>query len=98
MSNDEGREAVGVLKKEGKIRMDDVIRTDQIIFSDLATYYFANKEFRKNPRKTTTSRSSTVFLYHDGVRGSPSVSGPWRLSTGSRHLIWKIQPAPSIGL
>jgi integrase len=51
MSNDEGRETVGVLKKEGKIRMDDIIRTDQITFSDLAAYYFANKEFMKKSTK-----------------------------------------------
>jgi integrase len=47
MSDTEGRERVGVLKKEGKIRMDDVVRADKILFSELAAYYFANKEFKK---------------------------------------------------
>ena len=51
MSDDEGREAVGVLKKEGKIKMDGVVRDEKSTYSDLAAYYFANKEFNKQSTK-----------------------------------------------
>lgn len=52
MSDDEGPEVVGVLKKEGKIKMDGIVHADKITFSDLADYYFANKEFHKQSTKS----------------------------------------------
>jgi len=51
MSDNDGREVVGVLRKEGKIRMDKSVRADKITFSDLAVYYFAHKEFKKQSTK-----------------------------------------------
>jgi len=49
-----GREIVGLLKKEGRIRMDSV-RGHKIIFVDLAAYYFANEEFKKQSPRTATT-------------------------------------------
>src|ERR1022692_1095949 len=51
MSDDEGREEVGVKKKEGKIKMDSVVSDEKSTYSDLAAYYFANKEFNKQSTK-----------------------------------------------
>jgi hypothetical protein len=96
MSNDEGRETVGVLKKEGKIRMDDVIRTDQVIFSDLAAYYFANKEFRKKSTKDHYEQIiNGVLVPRWGKRIAVDIR-PVEVKHWLKTLIWKIQPVPSI--
>jgi integrase len=60
MSDDEGREKVGVWKKEGKIKVDRLVCDEKSTYSDLAAYYFANKEFQKQ---------STKDLYNQIING-----------------------------
>lgn len=51
LSDSKGWEIVGVLKKEGKIRMDCSASPDTLTFANLASYYFANKKFKKQSTK-----------------------------------------------
>lgn len=51
LSDSRGWEIVGVLKKEGKIRMDCSTSPDTLTFANLASYYFANKKFKKQSTK-----------------------------------------------
>jgi integrase len=51
LPDSKGREIVGVLKKEGKIRMDCSASPDRLSFAALASYYFANKAFKKQSTK-----------------------------------------------
>jgi integrase len=51
LSDSEGWELVGVLKKEGKIRINNGASHDELTFSDLASYYFVNKKFKKQSTK-----------------------------------------------
>ena len=47
LTNDEGREAVGVMKLKGEISMDRSTTPEELTFNDLVTHYFAHKKFRK---------------------------------------------------
>jgi integrase len=51
LPDSKGWEIVGVLKREDKIRMDRSTSPDRLSFDDLASFYFANKKFKKQSTK-----------------------------------------------
>jgi len=51
LSDSKGWEIVGVLKKEGKIRVDCCTSPDTLTFANLVSYYFANRKFKKQSTK-----------------------------------------------